>query len=65
MTAIPDFTTVDFEPQSATGAAPSEPVWETPESIPVKPVYTADDIAGLDFLETRPGLAPYLRGPYP
>ncbi|MCG8560415.1 MAG: methylmalonyl-CoA mutase family protein, partial [Hyphomicrobiales bacterium] len=47
------------------GAAPSEPVWETPESIPVKPVYTADDIAGLDFLETRPGLAPYLRGPYP
>ena len=65
MTTIPDFTTVDFEPQSATGAAPSELVWETPESIPVKPVYTADDIAGLDFLETRPGLAPYLRGPYP
>jgi methylmalonyl-CoA mutase len=31
----------------------------------VKPVYGPDDVAGLDFLDTYPGIAPYLRGPYP
>jgi methylmalonyl-CoA mutase len=39
--------------------------WLTPEGIPVKPVYGPDDVAGLDFLHTYPGLVPYLRGPYP
>jgi methylmalonyl-CoA mutase len=39
--------------------------WETPEGIDVRPLYTAADLAGLDFLATYPGLAPYLRGPYP
>ena len=37
--------------------------WETPEGILVKPVYTAEDLAGLDTVDTLPGLAPYLRGP--
>ncbi|WP_416967891.1 methylmalonyl-CoA mutase [Streptomyces sp. 4F14] len=40
-------------------------VWETPEGIPVKPLYTAHDLEGLDFLSTYPGAAPFLRGPYP
>ena len=31
----------------------------------MKPVYGPDDLAGLDFLDTYPGIAPYLRGPYP
>jgi methylmalonyl-CoA mutase len=39
--------------------------WETPEGIEVSPLYTADDLEGLDFLDTYPGLTPYLRGPYP
>ena len=39
--------------------------WLTPESIAVKHVYTAADTAGLDFLDGYPGIAPYLRGPYP
>ena len=39
--------------------------WDTPEGIPVKPLFAASDIAGLDFLDTRPGIAPFLRGPYP
>jgi methylmalonyl-CoA mutase len=39
--------------------------WETPEGIVVAPLYTADDVAGLDFLHTYPGIAPYVRGPYP
>jgi len=40
-------------------------VWSTPEGIDVKPLYTGADLDGLDFLHTYPGLAPYLRGPYP
>ena len=48
-----------------TGKDVGEAVWETPEGIAVKPLYTADDLAGLDFLDTYPGIAPYLRGPYP
>ena len=37
----------------------------TPEGIDVEPLYTAADLDGLDFLDTYPGLAPFLRGPYP
>ncbi|SCF89727.1 MULTISPECIES: methylmalonyl-CoA mutase [unclassified Streptomyces] len=48
-----------------TGRADGELVWQTPEGIAVKPLYTAQDTAGLDFLATYPGIAPYLRGPYP
>ncbi len=43
----------------------SEIAWQTPEGIAVKPVFTAADLEGLDFLDTRPGMAPFLRGPYP
>ncbi|MBI1208453.1 MAG: methylmalonyl-CoA mutase [Azospirillum sp.] len=40
-------------------------LWETPEHIPVKPLFSAADLEGLDHLDTMPGLPPYLRGPYP
>ncbi|MBD3786740.1 MAG: methylmalonyl-CoA mutase [Sphingomonadales bacterium] len=36
--------------------------WDTLEGIPVKPLYTEEDIAGLDHLGTMPGLAPFTRG---
>ncbi|HEY4460230.1 MAG TPA: methylmalonyl-CoA mutase [Pseudonocardiaceae bacterium] len=49
----------------STGKGADALVWETPEGIGVKPVYTAADTEGLDFLATYPGIAPYLRGPYP
>ncbi|MFC4060113.1 methylmalonyl-CoA mutase [Planomonospora corallina] len=49
----------------STGQEPAELVWETPEGIAVKPLYTAADTEGLDFLSTYPGAAPFLRGPYP
>ena len=39
--------------------------WETPEKIDVPPVLTDADTADLDFLDTVPGKAPFLRGPYP
>src|SRR6188768_195170 len=65
MTAIPDFSKLDFVEGVATPAAGPSTPWLTPEGIAVKPVYGPDDIAGLDFLDTYPGIPPYLRGPYP
>jgi len=38
-------------------------VWETPEGIPVKPLYTAEDTAGIPNLDSLPGFAPFMRGP--
>jgi methylmalonyl-CoA mutase len=65
MTRIPDFSTIDVAGAAiATPPARSEP-WHTPEGIAVKPAYGPDDLAGLDFLDTYPGLPPFLRGPYP
>ncbi|MEV0091116.1 methylmalonyl-CoA mutase [Streptomyces sp. NPDC050738] len=75
--AIPDFSGIDLGAPAA-GGGPDEwrtamkkatggddLVWETPEGIAVKPLYTGQDTEGLDFLGTFPGIAPYLRGPYP
>ncbi len=44
-------------------AGPSD-VWMTPERIPVKKVYTADDLKGMEHLGYAAGLPPFLRGPY-
>ena len=38
--------------------------WITPELIPVKPIYTQEDLEGMEHLEYVAGLPPYLRGPY-
>src|SRR5712692_6828772 len=67
MTQIPDFGTIAFtDPAGSLMAVDvSGETWLTPEGIPVKPVYGPDDLAGLDFLDGYPGIAPYLRGPYP
>jgi len=37
--------------------------WHTPDGIVVKPLYTAQDVAGLPNADTLPGFAPYVRGP--
>jgi methylmalonyl-CoA mutase len=70
MTRIPDYTTVQLD--AAAGAASAELAqtqlatpWLTPEGIAVTPYYTAADTAQLDFLDTYPGIAPFVRGPYP
>ena len=51
------------------GSAPEAPVgegfWRSPEGIDIASRYTAADLAGLDALDTYPGLPPFLRGPYP
>ncbi len=63
---IPDFSTIDLGDQVA-GAPdlPEAATFATPEGIDVAALSTSADVAGLDFLETWPGFAPYLRGPYP
>src|SRR5467141_2264897 len=65
MAHIPDFTKVAFAEGPVAAATSSALPWLTPEGIPVKPVYGPDDVQGLDFLDTYPGIPPYLRGPYP
>ena len=40
-------------------------VWNTPEGLAVKALYTKADVEGLEFADTLPGFAPYLRGPQP
>ncbi|GAA6140813.1 methylmalonyl-CoA mutase [Hydrogenophaga sp. 5NK40-0174] len=37
--------------------------WQTPEGITVKPLYTADDLSGLPYANTLPGMEPFVRGP--
>ena len=64
MTQIPNFASVDFAIATADNAA-TRAALADPEGIPVKPAYGPDDVKGLDFLDTYPGIAPYLRGPYP
>jgi len=81
MSTIPNFTDIPFDAEKGvneaafsdwkgsfekeTGQKLDEMNWQTPEGIGVKPLYTADDLQGLDFLETMPGIKPFLRGPYP
>ncbi|MQB43811.1 methylmalonyl-CoA mutase [Rhizobium sp. ICMP 5592] len=65
MTPIPDFTTIPWKrPQTKTPQTDA-PSWQTPEGIAVKRLYDTTDLAGLNFLDTYPGSAPFLRGPYP
>jgi len=65
MSRIPDFANVAFDDAAVMAAEANAAPWLTPEGILVKPAYGPDDVAGLDFLDTFPGIAPYLRGPYP
>ncbi|MGV1016095.1 MAG: methylmalonyl-CoA mutase [Fluviibacter phosphoraccumulans] len=39
--------------------------WHTPEGLTVKPLYTQQDVEGLQYADTLPGFAPFLRGPQP
>lgn len=64
MSRIPDFSGIDLK-ATASARQSAGDSWQSPEGIAVKPHYDASDVEGLDFLDTRPGLAPFLRGPYP
>ncbi|HER26395.1 MAG TPA: methylmalonyl-CoA mutase, partial [Rhodospirillales bacterium] len=45
------------------GRSSDDLVWQTAEGIAVKALYTAADLAGLEAVDSVPGMAPFLRGP--
>lgn len=47
-----------------TGKSVEDFIWETMEQIPVKPLYTKDDLENLEHNDYFSGLPPFLRGPY-
>jgi methylmalonyl-CoA mutase len=77
-TTVPDFSGIDFDApetqpsarvleaqqRQAREALKGSERWETPEGIPVQPVYTQEDLAGVEHLGSLPGLPPFVRGPY-
>jgi methylmalonyl-CoA mutase len=75
MTGIPHFANVPLHTsgqgatldawENAAGQPADRLTWQTPEQIPVKALYSAADLRGLEHLDTMPGLPPFLRGPYP
>ena len=65
MSRIPNFADVAFAPAAVAGGDSTAQPWLTPEGIAVKAVYGPEDRDGLDLLDTFPGIAPFLRGPYP
>src|SRR5450755_3000482 len=65
MSRIPNFANIAFEKTARAEMAGCAEPWLTPEGILVKSGYSESDLEGIDFLDTWPGIAPYLRGPYP
>ena len=65
MSCVPDFSKLPFVPAPIEFEDVNAEPWLTPEGIGAAPVYRASDIAGLDCLDSFPGIAPYMRGPYP
>src|SRR5690606_16497536 len=45
------------------GADPDSLIWQTPEGLAVKPLYTAADLDGIEHVDSLPGLPPFVRGP--
>jgi len=65
MSKKPDFSQIEFKPAAkAPAAQPAGKNWLTNENIPVKPYYTAADLAGMQHLDYAAGIPPFLRGPY-
>ncbi|MFG1478555.1 methylmalonyl-CoA mutase [Xanthobacter sp. V4C-4] len=70
MSQIPNFAAIDWRAPELQAPAAAQPfpagggVWTTPEGIDVKPLYGPADIADLGYIDTYPGIAPFLRGPY-
>ena len=61
----PNFKEIDITNVAASKVeGANEANWLTPEQIPVKPVYTKEDLDGLEHLNYAAGLPPFLRGPY-
>jgi methylmalonyl-CoA mutase len=61
----PDFTKIPFSQVDMTATPSSNGSWATPEGIDIESSYSSADSDGLDFINGYPGIAPYIRGPYP
>lgn len=61
----PNFSEIDINkvPVSHVEGA-NEANWQTPELIDVKPIYTKEDLEGMEHLDYVSGIPPFLRGPY-
>jgi len=78
MRSFPDFSQIAFDATPAkasledwrarfeleTGKSPHDWAFKTLEQLELKPLYTVADLESCEHLDTMPGLAPYLRGPY-
>ncbi|MFG1332841.1 methylmalonyl-CoA mutase [Xanthobacter autotrophicus] len=64
MSQIPNFADIDWRAPELVAPSAAAAPWTTPEGIPVKPLYGPADIEGLGYIDTYPGIAPFLRGPY-
>ncbi|MDE1567326.1 methylmalonyl-CoA mutase [Aquabacter sediminis] len=65
MSRLPAFAEIDWRaPDLATPSDTTAP-WATPEGIAVNALHGPADVEGLSFIDTYPGAAPFLRGPYP
>ena len=62
---LPDFTRLPFIGTRTPASQTATYNWSTPESITTKDVYTKADTEDLAQIASYPGIAPYLRGPYP
>ena len=66
MTNIPNFADMEWEkPNQDQATSAEQEMQTTPEGIQLQSSYSADDVKDLDFLQSYPGQAPFLRGPYP
>ncbi|WP_068081456.1 methylmalonyl-CoA mutase [Polycladidibacter stylochi] len=67
MSRFPDFSKVDFKTSAphADLTNNNEADWQSPEGIAIRGNYGSDDLEGIQHLDTWPGLAPFMRGPYP
>ena len=69
MTTIPDFSRVELRDGDAAARPAADPIdapaFETPEGISVPPLAGPADLDGADFVNSYPGLPPFVRGPYP
>lgn len=64
MSPIPNFAEIDWRAAAPAVPSAAAEAWTTPEGIAVKPLYGPADIEGLGYIDTYPGIAPFLRGPY-
>ena len=61
----PNFKEIDIKKVAATKVVgPNNADWQTPELIDVKPIYTKEDLQGMEHLDYVSGIPPFLRGPY-